>query len=391
MKQAVILAAGEGQRLRPFTVNRPKVMLSIAGKPILQYVVEALAQNGVRDIVLVVGYRKEQVFDYMGAGEHLGVNLTYVTQEKQLGTAHALAQAKGVIGNEFMVLPGDNLIEADTIAQFVTIKPEAVLVKRVDNPMRYGVVALDRGMVKEIAEKPEEARSNLVTTGIYAFTTEIFNFIEPELDLPDVLNQMITQGHTINARETEGTWLDVIYPWDILNLNGAILHQIQASSGGTIEAGVTLKGQVLVGKDTVIHSNSYIAGPVVIGDSCDIGPNVCIFPATSIGNNVVISPFTTIKNSVIGDDVNIGPSCTIQDSVIDKGCMIKGHFTACSGEEEVRVDHERHLVSVGAMLGEGCSLGNSVVAQPGVIVGNYSQVQPLKLIGGRLPDRSLVF
>jgi len=391
MKQAVILAAGEGQRLRPFTVNRPKVMLSIAGKPILQYVVEALAQNGVRDIVLVVGYRKEQVFDYMGAGEHLGVNLTYVTQEKQLGTAHALAQAKGVIGNEFMVLPGDNLIEADTIAQFVTIKPEAVLVKRVDNPMRYGVVALDRGMVKEIAEKPEEARSNLVTTGIYAFTTEIFNFIEPELDLPDVLNQMIAQGHTINARETEGTWLDVIYPWDILNLNGAILHQIQASSGGTIEAGVTLKGQVLVGKDTVIHSNSYIAGPVVIGDSCDIGPNVCIFPATSIGNNVVISPFTTIKNSVIGDDVNIGPSCTIQDSVIDKGCMIKGHFTACSGEEEVRVDHERHLVSVGAMLGEGCSLGNSVVAQPGVIVGNYSQVQPLKLIGGRLPDRSLVF
>jgi len=391
MKQAVILAAGEGQRLRPFTVNRPKVMLSIAGKPILQYVVEALAQNGVRDIVLVVGYRKEQVFDYMGAGEHLGVNLTYVTQEKQLGTAHALAQAKGVIGNEFLVLPGDNLIEADTIAQFVTIKPEAVLVKRVDNPMRYGVVALDRGMVKEIAEKPEEARSNLVTTGIYAFTTEIFNFIEPELDLPDVLNQMITQGHTINARETEGTWLDVIYPWDILNLNGAILHQIQASSGGTIEAGVTLKGQVLVGKDTVIHSNSYIAGPVVIGDNCDIGPNVCIFPATSIGNNVVISPFTTIKNSVIGDDVNIGPSCTIQDSVIDKGCMIKGHFTACSGEEEVRVDHERHLVSVGAMLGEGCSLGNSVVAQPGVIVGNYSQVQPLKLIGGRLPDRSLVF
>ena len=391
MKQAVILAAGEGQRLRPFTVNRPKVMLFIAGKPILQYVVEALAQNGVRDIVLVVGYRKEQVFDYMGAGEHLGVNLTYVTQEKQLGTAHALAQAKGVIGNEFLVLPGDNLIEADTIAQFVTIKPEAVLVKRVDNPMRYGVVALDRGMVKEVAEKPEEARSNLVTTGIYAFTTEIFNFIEPELDLPDVLNQMIAQGHTINARETEGTWLDVIYPWDILNLNGAILHQIQASSGGTIEAGVTLKGQVLVGKDTVIHSNSYITGPVVIGDSCDIGPNVCIFPATSIGNNVVISPFTAIKNSVIGDDVNIGPSCTIQDSVIDKGCMIKGHFTACSGEEEVRVDHERHLVSVGAMLGEGCSLGNSVVAQPGVIVGNYSQVQPLKLIGGRLPDRSLVF
>ena len=391
MKQAVILAAGEGQRLRPFTVNRPKVMLSIADKPILQYVIEALAQNGIRDIVLVIGYRKEQVLDYMGSGKQLDVNLTYVTQEKQLGTAHALAQAKGVIESEFLVLPGDNLIEADTIAQFVTIKPEAVLVKRVDNPLRYGVVTFDRNMVKEVVEKPEEARSNVVSTGIYAFTAGIFNFIEPELGLPDVLNKMIAQGHTINARETDGTWLDVIYPWDILNLNGAILRQIQASSSGTIEAGVSLKGQVLVGKDTVVRANSYIAGPVVIGDSCDIGPNVCILPATSIGNNVVISPFTEIKNSVIGDDVNIGPGCTIEDSVIDKGCIIKGHFTACSGQNEVRVNHEPHLVSVGAMLGEGCSLGNSVVAQPGVIVGNYSQVQPLKLISGRLPDQSLVF
>jgi len=271
------------------------------------------------------------------------------------------------------------------------MKPEAVLVKKVDNPARYGVVTLDRDVVKEVIEKPEEARSNIVSTGIYAFTTEIFNFIEPELDLPDVLNKMIAQGYTIKARETGGTWLDAIYPWDILNLNDAILRQVQASSGGTIEAGVSLKGQVSVGKDTVIRSNSYIAGPVVIGDSCEIGPNVCIFPATSIGNNVVISPFTAIKNSVIGDDVNIGPCCTMQDSVIDKGCIIKGHFTACSGQNEVRVNHERHLVSVGAMLGEGCSLGCGVVAQPGVIVGNYSQVQPLKLISGRLPDRSLVF
>ncbi len=391
MKQAVILAAGEGQRLRPFTVNRPKVMLSIADKPILQYVIEALAQNGIRDIVLVIGYRKEQVLDYMGSGKQLDVNLTYVTQEKQLGTAHALTRAKEVVGSEFLVLPGDNLIEADTIAQFVTMKPEAVLVKKVDNPARYGVVTLDRDVVKEVIEKPEEARSNIVSTGIYAFTTEIFNFIEPELDLPDVLNKMIAQGYTIKARETGGTWLDAIYPWDILNLNDAILRQVQASSGGTIEAGVSLKGQVSVGKDTVIRSNSYIAGPVVIGDSCEIGPNVCIFPATSIGNNVVISPFTAIKNSVIGDDVNIGPCCTMQDSVIDKGCIIKGHFTACSGQNEVRVNHERHLVSVGAMLGEGCSLGNSVVAQPGVIVGNYSQIQPLKLISGELPDRSLVF
>jgi len=391
MKQAVILAAGEGQRLRPFTVTKPKVMLSIADKPILSYVVESLAQNGIRNIVLVVGYGKEQVFDYMGSGEQFGVNITYVTQERQLGTAHALAQAKAATENEFLVLPGDNLIEANTIAQFVTMVPEAVLVKRVDNPLRYGVVTIESGLVKDIVEKPKEAKSNIINTGIYAFTKEIFNFIEPELDIPDVLNNMIAQGKPISAQETDGTWLDVVYPWDILSLNAAVLRQIQAKLGGTIETGVSVKGLVMVGKDTVIRSNSYVAGPVVIGDNCDIGPNVCLLPATSIGDNVVVSPFSEIKNSVIGNDVSIGSGCVIQDSVIDKGCLIKGHFTACSGEAEVKINDEYHKMSIGVMLGEGCSLGNSVVAQPGVIVGNYSQVQALKLIGGRLPDKSLIF
>jgi len=105
MKQAVILAAGEGQRLRPFTVNKPKTMLAIADKPILQYVVESLAQNGIRNIAIVVGYRREQIFDYMGDGEQLGVNIVYVTQERQLGTAHALMQAKDIVEDEFLACP----------------------------------------------------------------------------------------------------------------------------------------------------------------------------------------------------------------------------------------------------------------------------------------------
>ena len=246
-------------------------------------------------------------------------------------------------------------------------------------------------MVKSIVEKPEEVASNVVNTGVYAFTKEIFSFVETRLDIPDVLNNMLAQGYPISAQEADGTWLDVVYPWDILSLNDAVLGQMQANLGGTIEAGVSLKGLVSVGKDTVIRSNSYIVGPVVIGNHGDIGPHVCILPATSIGNNVVISPFCHISSSVIGNDVSIGPGCVIQDSVIDNGCIIKGHLTAYSGEADVRVDDENHSVSVGAMFGEGCKLGNNVVAQPGVIVGNHCQVQALKQLSGRLPDKSLVF
>ncbi len=391
MKQAVILAAGEGQRLRPFTVTKPKVMLSIAGKPILQYVVEALAQNGIRQIVMVVGYKREQVFDYFGAGEQFGVNIDYITQEKQVGTAHALAQAKDAVENEFLILPGDNLIEANTIARFVTMKPNAVLVKRVENPAKYGVVIVDdSNLIKGIMEKPKEAESNIVNTGIYTLTKDIFGFLETELDLPNAVNDMIAQGYSIKAEDTAGAWLDVVYPWDILSVNEAALREIKPNQGGTIESGASIKGQVSIGKDTIIRSHCYIVGPVTIGSGCDIGPGVAILPSTSIGDNVVISPFTEISNSVIGDDVSIGSGSIVHDSVIDKGCVIKGRFTACSGAAEIKINGTYYPVEIGAMLGEGCSLGNNVMAQPGTILGNYSQVQALKLLSGQLPDRSLV-
>ncbi len=389
MKQAVILAAGEGQRLRPFTVTKPKVMLSIAGKPILQHVIEALAQNGIRQIVIVVGYRREQIFDYVGAGEQFGVDIVYVTQERQLGTAHALAQARGVVEDEFLVLPGDNLIEADTISRFVAVKPNAVLVKTVGEQARYGVVSIDDGVVRGIAN-PGEAKGNTINTGIYAFTREIFNFIGSELGIPDVVNCMVEERCRISAQETAGAWLDIVYPWDIISLNNAVLSHTSPKLGGTIEAGASVKGLVSIGKNTVIRSYSYIVGPVVIGENCEIGPHVCILPATSIGNNVAIAPFSQIENSVIGDDVSIGAGAIIEDSVIDKGCVIKGHFIACSGEAEVRSNDEYHHINIGAMLGVGCNLGHSVVAQPGVIAGNYSQVQAMKQISGRLPDKSYV-
>jgi glucose-1-phosphate thymidylyltransferase len=390
MKQAVIMAAGEGQRLRPFTVNRPKVMLPIAGKPILQYVVEALVGNGIRNIVLVVGYRREQIYDYMGGGEEFGADITYVAQEQQLGTAHSLVQAKDAVEDEFLVLPGDNLIDAGTIRQFVTARPSAVLVKETNDPARYGVVVAEGGMVKEIVEKPVEATGNIVNTGIYVFPRQIFDYFDSELNIPDVLNGMLAQNCPIRALETTGTWLDIVYPWDILGLNGAILRRIEPNLGGTIESGATVTGTLSVGKGTVIRSNSYVMGPVVIGENCDIGPNACIFPATSLGDNVAISPFTEIRNSVVGDDVSIGAGSIVQDSVIDDGCVIEGHFIANSGRAEVNINEEHHNVDIGAMIGLNCNLGSGVVARPGVIVGNHSRIEAMKLISGRLPDRSLV-
>lgn len=390
MRQAVILAAGEGKRLRPFTVNKPKVMLLVAGKPILGYVIEALTGAGLRDIVIIAGYRKELIFNYFGSGEAFGANITYVNQDRQVGTAYALAQAKSVAAPEFLVLPGDNLIMKETIAGVAGIEPDAVLAKRVENPGRYGVLTLSGNLVKSIVEKPREAKSNIVSTGIYALSRDVFDFIGDKLDLPDVINGMIEKGYPVKALETDGTWLDAVYPWDLISMSDAVLSRIPNILSGTIEGNATIIPPVSIGAGTLIRSGSYLSGPIIIGSNCEIGPSAVITGATSIGDNTIIAPFCHIKNCVIGSDVTIGPGCIIEDSVIDKGTELKARFTAIRGVADVKVDDEHHEVHVGAMVGEDCIIESGVVAEPGVVVGNLSRVRPLKVISGRLPDKSIV-
>jgi UDP-N-acetylglucosamine diphosphorylase / glucose-1-phosphate thymidylyltransferase / UDP-N-acetylgalactosamine diphosphorylase / glucosamine-1-phosphate N-acetyltransferase / galactosamine-1-phosphate N-acetyltransferase len=390
MKQAIILAAGEGHRLKPFTIGKPKAMLSIAGKPIIQYVIESLAANGILKIIIVVGYQKEQIYDYIGNGNQFGVEIKYITQTPQLGTAHAVYQAKGETESEFLVLSANRLITGETIARIANTTPPAILVKQVESPVRYGVIKMHNGKFAAIVEKPEQAESNSVSAGIYALNSESFAYLESELNMPDVINKMLLYQEPVKLVETDKTWLDVVYPWDILSLNSIVLKSIKASQNGVIEEGVYLKGNISIGKDTVIRSNSYITGPVVIGKGCDIGPNVCIFPSTSIGDNAVISNFSEIRNSVLGDDVHIASNSAIHDSVIDSGSSIGTHFSAISEETEVTVDKEHHVVKIGSMLGRSCRIGSSVTSQSGTIIGNHVQVKSSKLLNGMIPDRSLV-
>ncbi len=353
IEQAIILAAGEGQRLRPFTASKPKVMIPIANKPILRYVIEAVAQNGIRKIVIVVGYRKDQVIDYFGSGEQFDVEIEYVEQKQQLGTAHALKLMNGKVKGKFLVLSGDNIIEPATIAKLVQEKPDAILVKEQENISKYGVIEAQNGIVTCIVEKPKEILSHLVNTGVYAFTDDIFNSIGQETDLTSVIRNMIDQGHKIKTCEAAGAWLDVVYPWDILKLNDLALAKISPAVGGIVERGASVKGLVSIGKGTTIRSNSYIVGPAIIGENCEIGPSVCILP-------------------------------------IDRGCRLKGHFVTQSGEADIKVEGEYNQVNIGAMLGEHCSVGDSVVTAPGVIMGNRCRVKALKVLEQSIPDESLV-
>lgn len=395
--KCVILAAGEGRRLRPFTESIPKVMIPVANKPILEYVINAVKKNGIHEIILVVGYKKESIMEYFKDGKKFGVSIEYVIQDKQLGTAHALFQAEPFIDEEFLILPGDNIIGEESISLLSKNKCEmALLIEYSSNPSKYGVVQIGNGKIKRIVEKPEKKGESIVSTGIYKLQSSIFETLEECIkdgknDLTTVIEIFIRKGEEIRAIKGKGKWMDAIYPWDLLSINGKVMQDISPSIAGKIEKDVIINGNVFIGKDTIIHSGCYLSGPAIIGEGCEIGPNVCVFPSTSIGNNVTIHPFTEIKNSIIMDDVFIDSHSKVSHSVIGKGCRISSHFLTMVGRSIIYIENETHEVyDIGSFIGDGCIIGGNVVIQEGKILGKDCTINSLKIINKDIPTGSQV-
>jgi glucose-1-phosphate thymidylyltransferase len=395
--KAVILAAGEGTRLRPFTVSRPKVMIPIANRPIVEYAIEALSQNGIKDIVLVVGYKKERIMSHFEDGKKFGVEIKYITQSKPLGTAHALLQAEKEIDTDFLVLPGDNLIDPKEVSNLMEGDGKnSLLISESDIPSKYGVVFLEKGTVTKIVEKPSEEISKLISTGIYRFTPQVFDAIktvgeQADHDLTAVVQYMIEKGEEISGIHGVGKWMDAVFPWDILHVNALAITDAKMGIAGNIEEGAIIKGQVFIGEESAVRSGSYITGPVVIGKGCNIGPNVCIFPSTSVGDNVTIQPFTLVRHSVLMNDVQIGSSSTISNSVIGDGVRVGSHFATNNDEALIKAEPGYHTVKdIGAIIGEDSEIGDQVIACPGVVVGAKCKISSSNRLEGTLPNRSIV-
>jgi glucose-1-phosphate thymidylyltransferase len=389
VRQAVILAAGKGQRLYPLTTLRPKVMLPVGNKPILQYVVEALAQNGVQDIVIVVGYHREQIQDYFGSGERFGARIRYATQEHQLGTGHALLCARDLAEERFLVLPGDNIINSSTLRDLVLATQETVLVKEAPG-RQYGVVLIENGRVRGLVEKPMEPVSPWVNTGSYLLRATIFDRLAEELDLPAALHRMVQEGHSVAPLPTQGVWWDAAYPWDLLQLNGLALGELEERVAGVREPGVVVKGRVQVGETSVLRANSYIVGPAVIGEGCEIGPSAAVFPYTSIGNNVVMDAFTQVRNCIIGSSVQVGSHSVLGDTIIADGCTIGPRFTAPSGKTVMAGDGEPVEIRMGAIVADNVEIGAGVALRPGLLIGHGAHIREMNHLREDIPEGSLV-
>jgi glucose-1-phosphate thymidylyltransferase len=225
--QAVVLAAGEGTRLRPLTDDKPKVLVEVNGTPLIEDVFNNLIGAGATELIVVVGYKAEQIIDRYG-DEYDGVPITYTHQREQLGLAHAILQAEPHVDGDFMLMLGDNVfrgnLEDVASRQQESRADAAFLVEEVpyEEASRYGVLDTNEyGEVVEVVEKPDDPPSNLVMTGFYTFTPAIFHachLVQPsdrgEYELPDAIDLLIQSGRTIDAIRLNGWRIDVGYPED---------------------------------------------------------------------------------------------------------------------------------------------------------------------------------
>jgi len=389
-------------RCRPLTLTRSKVMLRIANKPMIEYVVQSLAESGITDILMVVGYAKERIMNYFGNGKDFGVNIEYTEQKHQLGTAHAIKQAKYSVDDVFLVLNGDNLVSADTIADITKRHTggTSILTTTRKATSGYALVIESGGVVKKIVEGQILNNVHNINTGIYIFDQTIFDAIEEtlqadisgvsEFGITDSIQRMIEAGYDVHAHRTDHTWTDVIHSWDLLGVNAMILEGMPDSAHGLADR--KINDRVVVGKDSAIGENSYVKGPVIIGKNCDIGPNVVIAPSTSIGDNVTIEPFTYIKNSVIFDDVHIGSHSTIKNTVIGENNVIDSHFVVES-RRDLTVELERklyHADELGTVIGDAGTIGCDVAVTAGALIGIECRIEAGTVVRKQIPSHALV-
>ena len=397
--KCVILAAGEGKRMHPLTYTRPKVMLPIANKPILEWNLLNAIKAGLKQFIFVVGYKSEMVRNYFQNGKKWNIKIEYINQGNALGTAHAIGMVEKFTEN-FIVLSGDTIFNIKGIKKIVEKKNSMGLVK-VEDPKEYGIVEIKKGNVIKIYEKMETPISNVINAGVYHFDKKIFDFIKKtkkslrgEYEVTDSINMMIKKiaikGIILNE------WRDVVYPWHLLDANEEIINKISKKIEGMVEKNTTLKDKIIIGKNSVIKSGSYIEGPVVIGENCKIGPNCYIRPFTTIGDGCHVGNACEVKNSIILNNSKIPHQTYIGDSIIGENC----NLGAGSKVANLRLDKNNISVKIngikldtkrrklGVIIGDNVQTGINSMMNVGTIIGNNVFIGPGAIVDGEVKPSS---
>lgn len=372
VRTAVVLAAGEGTRLRPLTRNRPKPMLPAADRPILEHVLDSLLDAGIERFVLVVGYHRERVQEHFGPS-YRGTPIEYVRQGKQLGSGHALLQAREAVEGSLVVVNGDQLVESDAVTSVIEAferddVPAAMGVIEREDAGNYGAVTLQGREIERIVEKPKTDEFRLINAGIYAFSEDIFTAIEEtprqdgELALTDTLARLVDSQRVRGVR-VSGLWIDATYPWDLLTVATEVLAR------GRVRVDEQSEG-VWVGENAHIHESATLRPPVVVGPGCEIGAGAVVGPDVALGENATVGPNATLERAVVETDSRVRHATTVLDAVLGQRVNLGVAATIPGGPGDVRVGtsvfENRRL---GAVLADGVDVGGAATFESGTLVG----------------------
>ncbi|WP_418285025.1 sugar phosphate nucleotidyltransferase [Halorubrum sp. DTA46] len=389
---AVILAAGEGRRLEPLTNRRPKPMVPVANRPLLEHVVEAVAAAGIDRIALVVGYRQERIRNHFGDGDDWGVAVEYVEQPTQLGTGHAVLQAESVVDGSFVVLNGDRVVDPSIVARVLDLArggaAPAMAVTTADRPREYGVVSLDGDRVTDIDEKPEgPVTTNRINAGVYGFSPAVFDAIREthttgELALTSTLDRLASED-TVTAVTYDGRWLDVSNLWDLLAVNAALVDRAVADRGDGVAA------EDGAGPD--VGPSVVVADDVAVAETVRVGPNVTIGGNTAVGSNATIEPGAVVENAVVFPDAVIGAGAVVRDAIVAGNARVGPNATVAGEPATVVVGDVVHRdVDLGGVVGDNTVVGSGATLTDGAVVGDDVRTDAGVVIDGRVESGAVV-
>ncbi|MFC7074465.1 bifunctional sugar-1-phosphate nucleotidylyltransferase/acetyltransferase [Halovenus rubra] len=384
--QTVILAAGQGTRMRPLTDSVPKPMLPVGTRPLAAHTADAAVDAGASELIVVVGYESDAVRGFFGA-EYRGVPVTFARQEQQNGTADAVRAARPHLDGPFAVLNGDNLYDTSDIEALFEAGP-AIAAIRVDTPKNYGVLSTDGSSVTGIVEKPADPPSNLANAGAYVFPTDAIDWLDVdesdrgEYELTDVV------AHTIEDADVTAIelnrWLDVGRPWELLAANEWKLSELDRSIQGQVAEDAELRGAVVVESGATIEPGVVVEGPALIRTGAHVGPNAYIRGQTLLGPDTKVGQSVEIKNSILMAGTSVPHLSYVGDSILGRDV----NFGAGTNVANLRHDDEPVEITVkgnsvstgrrkfGVVIGDETKTGINTSLNAGVVLSPGSVTKP---------------
>jgi mannose-1-phosphate guanylyltransferase / phosphomannomutase len=363
--KAVIMAGGEGTRLRPLTSNAPKPMMPLANRPMMEHIVTLLRQHGFEDIVVTVAFMANHIRTYFGDGSEFGVRMVYATEEQPLGTAGSVRNAMDELDERFLVISGDVLTDIDLskIAAFHEEKGALATIGlvAVENPLEFGIVITEEdGAIERFLEKPSwgQVFSDTINTGIFVLEPEIFDHIAPDRPVDfssEVFPALLEAGKPIYGAVAEGYWEDVGTLEAYLRTHKDILDgRVQMEIPG-----FDIGGGVYLGDGAEVHPEAVIDGPAIIGDYCRVEAGAKVGEYAVLGTNVRLRTGTDVQRSVVHDNAYLGEGVRLRGATVGRACDLRNG---------VRCEE-------GVVLGDECFIGEGALVSAGVKIFPFKTVE----------------